>query len=209
VIRGGKTRIGRPPKSDQDEQLAKAMELFWRKGYFDTSIDEVVAATGANRYGLYASYGDKRGLFDKVLEVYRTEVMAGFLAPLGEDDAALPEIQAFFARFLAFVDEPRGRLGCLMCATASEVAPHDPLIAKRIEAYLADLRRALRAAAGRATAKGQVVGDADPDEIADYLVGAVLGLMSYARSPAPRVQVRHYLRGVLRFLEGLAVPAVS
>lgn len=208
MIRRGKTRVGRPPKASQDEQLVKAMELFWRKGYFDTSIDEVVAATGANRYGLYAGYGDKRGLFDKVLEVYRTEVTARFLAPLGGDGAALPEIQAFFARFLSFIDDPRSRLGCLMCATASEVAPHDPLIAKRIETYLADLRRAFRAAAGRATARGQIVGDADPDEIADYLVGAVLGLMSYARSPAPRIRVRRYLRGVLRFLDGLAGPAV-
>lgn len=198
------TRTGRPRKANPGEQLAKAMNLFWRKGYFDTSIDDVVAETGANRFGLYTRYGGKRGLFDKALQLYRVEVMGRFLAPLAGTDPSLPELQSFFAQFADFIDDPRGHLGCLMCTAASEVSAHDPLIAGRIRAHLADMRRLLRDAAARAMAKGEIAADVDSDETADYLVGAVLGLMSYARSPVPRDQVHGYLRGVLRTLERLA-----
>lgn len=46
------------------------MGLFWARGYYATSIDDLVGAAGVSRHGLYAKFHDKRGLFGTVMETY-------------------------------------------------------------------------------------------------------------------------------------------
>jgi Bacterial regulatory proteins, tetR family len=41
---------------EPEEALNLAMELFWLKGYSDTSIDDFVRETGASGYGLYTAF---------------------------------------------------------------------------------------------------------------------------------------------------------
>ena len=60
--------MARPREFDPDEALQTAIDLFWEKGYSDTSVDEVVRRTGVAKYGIYGTFGDKRSLFSKALE---------------------------------------------------------------------------------------------------------------------------------------------
>ena len=48
--------------------FAVCMNLFWEKGYGDTSIQDLVNHLGINRGSLYATYGGKRELFDKAFK---------------------------------------------------------------------------------------------------------------------------------------------
>lgn len=196
------SRRGRPPKIEPDEQLRNAMHLFWRKGYYDTSVVELVSEAGVNRAAVCAGYGGKKALFEKTLEFYETEVTSNFLAVIEAEGASLAAIRDFFARFFAFLDQPISRQGCLLCNASSEVAPDDPAISRRVERYLSRLQRALRQAAERS--RSELRDDIDAHEFADYCVGAVLGLMSFARSPAPRSAVRNYLNGVLYTIDAAA-----
>ncbi|GGF40878.1 TetR/AcrR family transcriptional regulator [Echinicola rosea] len=50
---------------DEHKVLEKAMNLFWKKGYYATSIQDLVAFLGINRASLYATYGGKKELFEK------------------------------------------------------------------------------------------------------------------------------------------------
>ena len=195
---------GRPPKLASQEQVARAMGLFWSRGYLDTRIEDLVEKAGANRFSLYASHGGKEGLYLKALELYREEVMPQFLQPLAGEHASLAEIHRFFAQFLAALDAPDSRLGCLICAAAVEAAPLEPAIADRVAGYVAELDELFRTILERARARGELAPDAEPAMLADHLVGAVIGLMTLARSPMPRAMVKNYVRGVLRFIEGLA-----
>ena len=43
--------MARTREFDPEEALDKAVQLFWRKGYFDTSMDDLVKETGVSRYG--------------------------------------------------------------------------------------------------------------------------------------------------------------
>lgn len=200
------SRRGRPPKIEPEEQLRNAMHLFWRKGYYDTSVVDLVSEAGVNRAAVCAGYGGKKALFERTLEFYEAEVTSGFLAVIEADGASLAAIRQFFTQFFAFLDEPISRQGCLLCNASSEVAPDDPEVSKRVERYLSRLQDALRQAALRS--RGELRDEIDTQEFADYCVGAVLGLMSFARSPAPRSAVRNYLNGVL-YTIGAAAKAAS
>ena len=47
---------------NEDEVLNKAMELFWKKGYNATSMQDIVDYLGINRASLYSTFGGKKNL---------------------------------------------------------------------------------------------------------------------------------------------------
>ena len=57
---------------DENEVLEKAMNLFWKKGYYATSIQDLVNYLGINRASLYDTYGGKKNLFEKTFLHYTT-----------------------------------------------------------------------------------------------------------------------------------------
>ena len=48
--------------------LSRAVDLFSSKGYSDTSMEDIVRATGVSRYGLYGAFGNKQELFERSVE---------------------------------------------------------------------------------------------------------------------------------------------
>ncbi|MEX3629140.1 MAG: helix-turn-helix domain-containing protein [Burkholderia sp.] len=62
---------------DEGEMLDKALALFWKKGYADTSMQELAAATGVQRGSLYNAYRDKETLFLRVFKVYAARFLEG------------------------------------------------------------------------------------------------------------------------------------
>ena len=71
---------GRPKQFDDDEVLARAMQVFWRKGYDATSLDDLVEAMGIPRQSLYRTFTDKHTLFLRALEYYDQNVTSRILA---------------------------------------------------------------------------------------------------------------------------------
>ena len=52
--------MARVREFDPKEALAKALDLFWRKGYAETTMRDVVAYTGVAHAGLYSAFGSKQ-----------------------------------------------------------------------------------------------------------------------------------------------------
>src|SRR5260370_3238729 len=137
--------MGRPRP---EERLDQAMRVFWEKGYYDTSIEELMGRTGLHRAAVYGECGSKRRLCEATLARYRETVISAFFAPLAGPDAALADIERFFR---GIHESASGRrLGCLMVNAASEVSPRVRSVAGIVSAYLPALRPLLRRAANHA-----------------------------------------------------------
>ena len=50
--------------------LDRATELFWTKGYEETSMRDLEEGLGVGRQSLYSTFGDKRDLFLAALDRY-------------------------------------------------------------------------------------------------------------------------------------------
>lgn len=186
--------MARPREFDPDRALDKAMRHFWAQGYHDSSIRDLVAATGVNYYGLYEVFENKHGLFLAALDRYRATVTAEFGAAL---TAAAPTadglLDAFERLFELFVTED-GPIGCLMCNAATELAPHDDAVAARVRAHLAQLQSHFADWLGRAEAAGNRTSEADTQDAAAYLATTCYALALLLRAGVERDDVRRQAR---------------
>jgi TetR/AcrR family transcriptional regulator, copper-responsive repressor len=62
--------MGRPKSFSREEVLEKAMPVFWKHGFADTTLQELEQATGVNKSGLYTEFRDKKDLFVACLRHY-------------------------------------------------------------------------------------------------------------------------------------------
>jgi len=62
--------MGRPKNFSREEVLERAMPVFWKHGFADTSLQELERATGVNKSGLYTEFRDKEDLFVACLRHY-------------------------------------------------------------------------------------------------------------------------------------------
>jgi len=78
--------MGRPKKFVREELLEKAMSVFWKRGFSDTSLQDLERATGVNKSGLYTEFRNKEDLFVACLRHYlESQEKRGLLSrePLG------------------------------------------------------------------------------------------------------------------------------
>jgi TetR/AcrR family transcriptional regulator, transcriptional repressor for nem operon len=59
--------MARPKELDPERALAKAMSVFWRLGYENTSMDVLMREMGIAKQSLYDTFGDKRALYMEAL----------------------------------------------------------------------------------------------------------------------------------------------
>lgn len=181
--------------------LEKAMGVFWRRGYFDTSVDELVQQVGVSRYGLYATFGNKHGLFLASLDRYQDTFVAQLLEGLESSNASLAQIQDYFSNFIEMCKTERGKWGCFMCNTATEMAAQDGQVAEKIDRYFQRLTKAFRKALTNAHQHNEIKSDINVDDYAKYLTGVTLGLCVYARSQVAPEAIASYVRVALMALD--------
>lgn len=64
---------GRPRHFEVDSVIPKAQALFHQYGYDDLSVADLTKAFGINPPSFYAAFGNKMGLYKRVLNRYSTE----------------------------------------------------------------------------------------------------------------------------------------
>ena len=143
--------IGRPREFDLDNALDRALLVFWRNGYEGASIADLTDAMGINPPSLYAAFGNKEGLFRKVVDRY-VERHAGFWEVARAAPTARAMVEHLLRASADFVTDESNPHGCLMVRGAmacSEAANkiRDELVTRRAtgEAMLRErLERAVR-----------------------------------------------------------------
>ena len=174
----------RPRTFDPDAALDAAQAVFRAKGYEAASVQDLVDATGLSRSSLYATFGDKHGLYLAALDRYADagrrslQGLCGCGSPLGALRAHLERVAA----------EPAGEalapLGCLMTNAAAERASYDPDTARRADGARRGMAETFTRLLRDAQAAGEVGADRDPEALAHFVTGTVYGLHGLKKAGA-------------------------
>jgi TetR/AcrR family transcriptional repressor of nem operon len=186
---------------DPSKTLQTAIELFWEKGYYDSSVDEVVKRSGVAKYGIYGTFGTKRELFLKALNQYAGDRQCDIQSPIRKPDASLPEIQAFFNQVPGMLTQESTRRGCLICNTGVELGKRDTEIYSFVNDFFNDIARVMQICLERSIAKGQIEALVDVAGLAAYLATEFRTALMLAASGVSRRQIEKHLEVALQVLK--------
>jgi len=77
--------MARPRKFDAAVVKTALRDVFWQHGYDGTSYADIMAATGLNKGSLYASFGDKRALYQHAISNYTNTQVVPAVTMLGDE----------------------------------------------------------------------------------------------------------------------------
>lgn len=164
---------------DPSTTLATAVDLFSAKGYADTSMEDIVQATGVSRYGLYGTFGNKRELFEQALEKYAEGMGKQSFLRLLEPDASLDHIRSIFDERIADMCCQDGPGGCLFIHTAMQ---EDEELQGVLHKFMKRIAKAFAIGLESAKARGEVRADLNSAAAAEQLTSTMFGLVVLART---------------------------
>jgi AcrR family transcriptional regulator len=186
--------MARPKEFDQKKALRKAIRLFSQQGFAATSTDELMRVMDIGRQSMYDSFGDKRALFLKALEMYVTESVQSINAELEKPGSALAAVQNALVTFAERNDLSSAE-GCMGLNAVSEFGQRDADVTRITRNAATTQRQTLMGVLARAKKQGQLSSDADLDVMADFFESTLAGI----RMAAKAGKSRHALRKIAVF----------
>lgn len=193
--------IGRPLEFNPEQALEAAMQLFWRKGYESSSLQELLATMGLSKSSFYQAFNSKRALFQRCIQHYShalTDEMQTQLNAMGQGKAF---IQSMFQNVANETCGSNSRRGCLLMNTASEFAQADPDIAELVSCSIDGITDIFESAILQAQQQGAIPGSRDARTLAVYLVSSMSGLKNMVKAGIDRESVKRISTVVLSALD--------
>jgi AcrR family transcriptional regulator len=192
--------ITRKGQATRDRIVAEAATLMYERGVANTSTEDVRAAAGVSASQIYHYFGDKRALTRAVIE-HQTNAILGFQEPmLGRLDG----LDALREWAEAIVDVQRAndfRGGCPLGSLASELAENDSAARKDIAEGYRRWHGAIGDGLTGMKNRGELVEDADVDQLATALLTALQGGLLLAKALREEEPLRVTLGTVIDHIE--------
>jgi TetR/AcrR family transcriptional repressor of nem operon len=181
--------MARTKAFDPDVTLARALQLFWRRGYEATSMADLVEHLGIGRASIYATYGSKHDLYVAALDRYVATLDPDPVQLLSQPGPALPAVRSLVRAFGHASVKDVDHKGCMIVNAAVELMPTDPVVARRVQASWDQLETALVSALTRARAQGELDPGKDPRALGRFLFVLMQGLRVLGRGEVDRGRV--------------------
>ncbi|MEU9522880.1 TetR/AcrR family transcriptional regulator [Streptomyces sp. NPDC048224] len=185
---GGAARTrGRPRSFDRATALEAALLAFWEHGYEATSVSDLTRVMDIGAPSLYAAFGDKRSLFEEVVQEYGVRYGAFGDRALAEEPTARAGIERMLREAAAEYTAPGRPHGCLVIHAAANcsTAEVEESLRERRNANIAAIERRITADVER----GVLPPGTDAAGLARYTGAMIQGMSQQARDGASRTEL--------------------
>ena len=171
---------------DEQEVIALALDVFWRKGLNDTTMQDLAAATGVQRGSLYNAYGDKEAIFLRAFDQYARDFLESVAKLLAEGDVA-ERLTKFFDSAIVNMTGGSPPRGCLTTRTALNAGISSEVVRERVQDLLGRLEQAVSKAISSAPGGRPA---AEANRLARVVVTFTRGLAVMERAGYSRKQLK-------------------
>lgn len=171
---------------DEDEVITTALDVFWRKGLHDATMQDLATATGVQRGSLYNAYGDKEAIFLRAFDRYSGQFLEAAGAALSRGDAAAG-LRGFFDMIIINMTDGSPPRGCLTTRTALDAAVSSADVRQRVQDVLSRLEQLISKAVSTSQTKPST---ADANRLARVIVTFTRGLAVMERAGYSRKQLK-------------------
>jgi AcrR family transcriptional regulator len=180
---------GRPREFDVEKALERALDVFWRQGYAGTSMSDLTDALGITRASLYAAFGNKEALFQRVMDCYEAKA-GGYRVAAETAPSAVEAVRLLLTGPVELHGNKLNPPGCLgvqgalACGLQSESVRND--LASRRRRGEAAIKKRLQ----RAANEGDLAANSDAADLARYLSALIYGMAVLAAGGATRAELQ-------------------
>jgi TetR/AcrR family transcriptional regulator, transcriptional repressor for nem operon len=188
--------MARPKEFNPERALAKAMHLFWRLGYENTSTEALMKEMGIAKQSLYDTFGDKRSLYLKAMAYYRDQTNDQAQKTLSESAS----VRDGFAKLLfglARETREQHERGCVLLSANMQRDMKDAVIRDLLRDNQARVEAIFLQELARAQKQKELPPHADLAGLARFFVATIQGMRAMARLKSDRKALEQVARVAL------------
>lgn len=163
----------RKPNYDRDDLIARARDLFWRRGWAGTSLKDLEAELNMKPGSFYAAFGSKDALFELALDKYACDGAAR-LHELVAEYGPLNALQRF--PVVVIDNDQAPARACMLSKTLLELQSHGHPLAKKADQKLRGMEAQFAELFSQAQEAREVGEGRDPKSLARKYQSDLLGL---------------------------------
>ncbi|MFG3287772.1 TetR/AcrR family transcriptional regulator [Streptomyces sp. NPDC048179] len=191
--------MARNREFDIDRAVDRAMDLFWRQGYAETSLPDLLKELSIGSGSFYAAFGSKEQLYLRALDRYTSLQGHDLETALDGTPEIRPAIRGVLAS-LVEADLADPTRGCLVVNTATQCGDQ-PQATDRVSTAIRQVESFLAGALERARARGEISPEKDPKELARFLTTFIQGIRIVGGARMEREFMEDALSTAMRALD--------
>lgn len=169
-------------RATRERLLAEAAQLFSVKGYFATTVEDVMARAHLTKGGFYAHFESKEALGRAVIEHAAEMWAAKVLAHVMTFTDPREQLRALLAGYRAYAVGKTFEGGCFFVNLATEMDDQHDDFRALVDARFEQFRQLVVSIVESGKAQGVFVADAPTEAIATLVVASLTGTMMLAKS---------------------------
>lgn len=192
--------MGRGIEFDYDKAIDRATRVFWKTGYSNTSLRDLLRAMKIGEGSFYNTVKSKKNLYLECLKHYRATVINERHTALFSQKSAKLGVRALFKTVLDQMDDPKRPGLCLMAGSLSR----DVLDEKDLREYIVGESGA---SGGRfigllksAQESGELPKELDPTAVVQIILTYIHGMSRAAQISYDRQRIERQVEVLLKGL---------
>lgn len=193
--------MARTKAFDETEVLAKAIKLFWQKGYNGTSMQDLVDTLGISRSSLYDTFGDKHQLYLRALQSYKQADVAKRDQILNGSCPAKVAIRQLMDLTILEMIRDKQHKGCFLINSAVENATNDKETNAIVCQNEQQLENAFYEVIKRGQGNGEISAKQDARALARFLFNTIVGIRVTGKSATDKAVFEDIINLTMSVLE--------
>jgi len=177
---------GRPKLYDADQALDAATQVFWARGFEETSLDDLALAMNMNRPSIYRAFGDKASIYQQSMLRFAARMKEGFEQTVATEADLSAGLKKFYRAAIAVYTTQNKPFGCMVMCTAPVGAMTHRDTQAELHSVIGSLDEQLCHHVKQAIAKGQLPESTDPKTFAQLIQAVLHSLAIRARAGASK-----------------------
>ena len=174
--------MARTKDFDEQEVLKKAIQLFSRKGYAATSMQDVVETLGISRSSLYDTFGDKHQLYLEALKAYKQENSQQLEDKMEQATSVKAAIRDLLEATVKELLQDKQQKGCLLTNAGVELASQDRAVRALVCQGEQQMEQLLLRALEKGQASGEITTRQSAQSLARFLSNTIKGFQVTVKS---------------------------
>jgi AcrR family transcriptional regulator len=186
------------------------LQLFYTKGYFNTSVDDILKELQMSKGAFYYHFDSKEDFFVQIIQTNLTHKMyASLIDPLQGHENPCLQITSCFEDALETAVHNELDFGCVLGNFISEFNGRNETIMKHLNDILAIWEVSLVTALQKGKFNGHLDRHTDCEAVATYIISAYLGIRTLMVGSTPSAKKYRFMSQLKQYLRSLEAKPIN